>query len=126
MQNQLNVRVPYLNGRVARFILLSITAAITAFSSFYGAAQNNAKTPVAQYWMDVATFNMMGMDEMPELPPGMPGMFGSMMGATSAIGRDGRHAKGVGNFGQTKHASGHWCRAATTHHTAARESARRK
>jgi hypothetical protein len=61
-----------------------------------------APTPVAQYWMDIATFNMMGMDEMPDMPPGMSGMMGNMMGGTSATGRDGRHAKGVGNFGSTK------------------------
>ncbi len=65
-------------------------------------AQPAAKAPVAQYWMDIATSSMMGMDEMPEMPPGMGGMMAGMMGANSATGRDGRQAKGVGNFGMTK------------------------
>lgn len=43
------------------------------------------KPPVAQYWMDVATISMAGMDDMPDMGalgglmggmPGMPGMGG--------------------------------------------------
>jgi hypothetical protein len=81
------------------------TAALTAagLCAFVANAQTDSQTPIAQYWIDVATFNMMGMDEMPEMPSGMAGMMGNMMGANSATGRDGRRAKGVGNFGITKH-----------------------
>jgi len=87
----------------AALVSATLIAAPAAFAQSAPGAQ--PKTPIAQYWIDVATFNMMGMDEMPELPPGMSaGMFGGMMGGTSAMGRDGRHAKGVGNFGLTKHA----------------------
>jgi hypothetical protein len=83
-------------------LAVSIACAIFASAPIHVAAQGAAKTPIAQYWIDVATFSMMGMDEMPEMPAGMGGMFGNMMGTTSATGRDGRHAKGVGNFGMTK------------------------
>jgi hypothetical protein len=61
------------------------------------------KPPVAQVWMDLATYSMMGMDEMPEMPPGM-GMLGNLMGTSAHTGRDGKRARGVGNFGQTKSA----------------------
>lgn len=70
--------------------------------SFATHAQPAAKAPVAQYWMDIATSSMMGMDELPEMPPGMGGMMAGMIGAKSGTGRDGRQAKGVGNFGMTK------------------------
>ncbi|MBS0589547.1 MAG: hypothetical protein JSR65_02790 [Proteobacteria bacterium] len=61
-----------------------------------------ARGPIAQYWMDLATYNLMGMDEMPEMGGIAGSMMGNMMGAHAAQGRDGRHAKGVGNFGLTK------------------------
>ncbi len=80
----------------AATVLLALTLPVAA------SAQSNTPTPVAQYWMDVATFSMMGMDEMPEMPPGMGGFMSGMMGGKSAMGRDGRQAKGVGNFGFTK------------------------
>jgi hypothetical protein len=77
--------------------------------SFATHAQPAAKVPVAQYWMDISTSSMMGMDEMPEMPPGMSGMMAGMMGVKSATGRDGRQAKGVGNFGMTKNmVMGRW------------------
>ncbi len=57
--------------------------------------------PIAQYWMDIATFNMMGMDEMPDMG-GMAGMMGGMMNRTGTMGRDGRRATGIGNFGETR------------------------
>ncbi|NBW67081.1 hypothetical protein EBR44_15160, partial [bacterium] len=59
-----------------------------------------------QYWIDLATYSMMGMEEMPDMPAGM---MGNVTGMRSQTGRDGRHAAGVGNFGQTKNASmGRW------------------
>lgn len=38
------------------------------------------KPPVAQYWMDVATMSMAGMDEMPSMGGGLAGMIGGMAG----------------------------------------------
>jgi hypothetical protein len=101
--NEHILETPRFIGRCAVLSTLSISITLAFLAPLNGAAQTVAKTPIAQYWIDVATFNMMGMDEMPEMPPGMSGMFGNMMGTTSATGRDGRHAKGVGNFGMTKH-----------------------
>jgi hypothetical protein len=49
------------------------------------------KPPVAQYWMDVATVSMAGMDDMPSmgalgaLIPGMPGAGGPSFGATRGM-----------------------------------------
>jgi hypothetical protein len=49
------------------------------------------KPPVAQYWMDVATMSMAGMDEMPTLGGGLgammgvPGMGGASFGATRGM-----------------------------------------
>lgn len=52
------------------------------------------KPPVAQYWMDVATISMAGMDEMPQMGAlggllggmsGMPGMGGVSFGATRGM-----------------------------------------
>lgn len=90
--------------------LLSPLAAAAALALASGASAADApkpatRGPIAQYWMDLATYNVMGMDEMPEMD-GMAGrMFGNMMGTHAAQGRDGRHAKGVGNFGMTKYTS---------------------
>jgi hypothetical protein len=77
-------------------------ACAVALLPLAASAQSGTQTPIAQYWMDVATFSMMGMEEMPEMPAGMAGLMGGMMGGKSATGRDGRQAKGVGNFGFTK------------------------
>jgi hypothetical protein len=101
MQHQIQSLVIFAIQRKLR--LLSIVPIFAAFASFSAAPQQVAKTPVAQYWIDVATFNMLGMDEMPEMSAGMGGMLPGMMGTMSATGRDGRQAKGVGNFGMTKH-----------------------
>lgn len=38
------------------------------------------KPPVAQYWMDVATMSMAGMDEMPTMGGGLGGLIGGMVG----------------------------------------------
>lgn len=38
------------------------------------------KPPVAQYWMDIATVSMAGMDEMPAMGGGMGGLLGGMVG----------------------------------------------
>ncbi len=62
-------------------------------------AQTATRAPIAQYWMDIATGSLMGMDEMPQMPPGMGSLIPGMTGPT---GRDGKQAKGVGNFGMTK------------------------
>ena len=58
-------------------------------------AQNQVvKPPVAQYWMDVATISMAGMDDMPDMGAlgglmggmaGMPGMGGVSFGATRGM-----------------------------------------
>ncbi len=55
-------------------------------------AQNQVvKPPIAQYWMDVATVSMAGMDEMPEMGAlggllgGMAGMGGVSFGATRGM-----------------------------------------
>jgi hypothetical protein len=81
----------------------AVTLAVAGLFTLTATAQTSSQIPIAQYWIDVATFNMMGMDEMPEMPAGMAGMMGNVMGTNSATGRDGRRAKGVGNFGMTKH-----------------------
>ncbi len=104
MKNVFNLPFYRLFKRANRRIFyLSMPAFLSTLAPINSHSQINAKTPIAQYWIDVATFNMMGMDEMPEMPAGMGGMFGGMMGNKSATGRDGRQAKGIGNFGMTKH-----------------------
>ena len=73
--------------------LLGTTAALAFCTS--GLAQTQLlKPPVAQYWMDVATVSMAGMDDMPTLGgmggilggmTGGPGMGGTNFGATHAM-----------------------------------------
>jgi hypothetical protein len=92
-------------ARVSSRRLPALSAAIAlVIAATAGAAdipKPAARGPIAQYWMDLATYNMMGMDEM---PGGIAGsMMGGMIGTRAAQGRDGRHAKGVGNFGMTKY-----------------------
>ena len=41
------------------------------------------KPPYAQYWMDVATVSMAGMDELPPMPAGLGGLFGGSAGGAS-------------------------------------------
>ena len=93
-----------LQRRILAAALASGLLATCAVAANQPAKPAAGATPIAQYWMDIATFNMMGMDEMPEMA-GMGGMMGGMMGRTGMTGRDGRHAKGVGNFGETRGAS---------------------
>ena len=42
------------------------------------------KPPVAQYWMDVATMSMAGMDEMPAMSGALGGLMGGMTGMGGA------------------------------------------
>jgi hypothetical protein len=85
-----------------RPILLAAAAAAACGAPAFAQTVN---APV-QYWIDLATYSMMGMEEMPDMPAGM---MGNVTGMRSQTGRDGRHAAGVGNFGQTKNASmGRW------------------
>jgi len=85
--------------RRARVSPLALTLACAALTPGVNAwAQTQVvKPPIAQYWMDVATMSMVGMDEMPDLPEmgalggmmggmaGMPGMGGSSFGATRGM-----------------------------------------
>ncbi len=65
----------------ARAMQVRTTIACAALVLCGGAlAQNQVvKPPVAQYWMDVATISMAGMDEMPSLG-GLGGLIGGMTG----------------------------------------------
>ncbi len=95
--------------RIAARLRSPLAAAVALILvSAAGAAEtpksSAARGPIAQYWMDLATYNVMGMDEMPEMSGIAGRMAGSMMGTRAAQGRDGRHAKDVGNFGMTKFA----------------------
>ncbi|WP_294766240.1 hypothetical protein [uncultured Rhodoferax sp.] len=72
---------------------LLATATLVALAAPHAQAQTQVvKPPVAQYWMDVATMSMAGMDEMPAMG-GLGGMAAGMMGM-----------KGMGenSFGATK------------------------
>lgn len=69
------------------------TAALLACSGSLAQTQV-VKTPVTQYWMDVATISMAGMDDLPDMGalggmvggmPGMPGMGGVSFGATRGM-----------------------------------------
>ncbi|MDD2878885.1 MAG: hypothetical protein PHQ58_00475 [Rhodoferax sp.] len=68
-------------------------AALLACSASLAQTQM-VKSPVAQYWMDVATISMAGMDDMPDMGAlgglmggmtGMPGMGGVSFGATRGM-----------------------------------------
>lgn len=87
-------------------VLAATTAAVCgALSVATPAVAQQANAPV-QYWIDLATYSMMGMEEMPDMPAGM---LGGMMGHRAATGRDGKQATGIGNFGHTKHINmGRW------------------
>ena len=66
------------------------------------------KPPVAQYWMDVATLSMAGMDDLPDMAgmSGLGGLMGGMSGGRSA---------GQSSFGLTKGMSpGRWLDLAVT------------
>ena len=88
-----------LPARSARVSPLTFALACAALAPGVNAwAQTQVvKPPVAQYWMDVATLSMAGMDEMPDMPAmgalggvmggmvGMPGMGGVSFGATRGM-----------------------------------------
>jgi hypothetical protein len=88
-----------LPARSARVSPLTFALACAALAPGVNAwAQTQVvKPPVAQYWMDVATLSMAGMDEMPDVPDmgalgglmggmtGMPGMSGVSFGATRGM-----------------------------------------
>lgn len=78
-------------------LALGLTCAALVIGSDAWAQTQVVKPPVAQYWMDVATMSMAGMDEMPDMPnmgalgglmggmTGMPGMGGVSFGATRGM-----------------------------------------
>src|SRR5450830_1701248 len=88
-----------LPARSARVSPLTLALACAALAPGVNAwAQTQVvKPPIAQYWMDVATLSMAGMDEMPDVPDmgalggmmggmtGMPGMSGVSFGATRGM-----------------------------------------
>jgi hypothetical protein len=68
-------------------------AVVTMFACGIVSAQNQVvKPPVAQYWMDVATVSMAGMDDMPAM-----GALGGLTGGMTGI-----PAMGGVNFGATR------------------------
>lgn len=92
-------RLLSLRLRGARVSPLALGLACVALTpvSYAWAQPQVVKPPVAQYWMDVATMSMAGMDEMPDIPDmgalgglmggmtGMPGMGGVSFGATRGM-----------------------------------------
>lgn len=81
---------------VAQLSGIALTLAAMPLASF----SQTTKAPIAQYWIDISTSSMMGMDEMPQMG-GLGNLFSGMVNK-SATGRDGKQATGVGNFGMTK------------------------
>ncbi|NDP38917.1 MAG: hypothetical protein GZ093_09250 [Rhodoferax sp.] len=95
----MKTRLLFLQSCSARVAPLALTLTCAALVPGVNAwAQTQVvKPPVAQYWMDVATMSMAGMDEMPDLPDmgalgglmggmtGMPGMGGVSFGATRGM-----------------------------------------
>ena len=57
--------------------------ACLALSTGVAAQAQVVKPAYAQYWMDVATVSMAGMDDMPSMPAGLGGLFGGMGGGVS-------------------------------------------
>lgn len=57
----------------------ALASAVLLLSGAAAAQTQVVKPPVAQYWMDVATISMAGMDEMPAMG-GLGGMLGGMTG----------------------------------------------
>lgn len=78
-----------------KIALIGTLAAAAWLACGAAAAQTQVvKPPVAQYWMDVATLSMAGMDELPDMGAlgglmggvtGMPGMSGGNFGATRGM-----------------------------------------
>lgn len=83
-----------LTGQIAAATQTAL-AAVTLLTGTASLAQNQViKPPVAQYWMDVATISMAGMDDMPDIGAagnlmggmtGIPGMGGVSFGATRGM-----------------------------------------
>ena len=72
------VPAPRLSSRTAL-----ATALATLCTSGVWAQAQVVKPPIAQYWMDVATLSMAGMDDMPDMGAmgGLGGLFGGPPGA---------------------------------------------
>jgi hypothetical protein len=83
-----------LHPQLARWPLSAVACAALTLAGGALAQTPGSKPPVAQYWMDVATISMAGMDEMPEMGglggflggmTGVPGMGGVSFGATRGM-----------------------------------------
>ena len=61
----------------------ALGCAALALTPWATAQTQIVKPAYAQYWMDVATVSMAGMDDMPAMPAGLGGMFGGMGGGAS-------------------------------------------
>lgn len=83
-------------NRLITFAVVALPLAGMPFTAF----SQNTKAPIAQYWVDISTSSMMGMEEMPDMGA-LGGMMAGMMNKSST-GRDGKQATGIGNFGKTK------------------------
>lgn len=63
-----------------RIAPVALACATLALSGHALAQTQVVKPPIAQYWMDVATISMAGMDEMPSMGGGLGGLIGGMTG----------------------------------------------
>ena len=90
----MQTQFPSMNSRAARLPRNAVTLAALMLCAGAQAQTQVVKPPVAQYWMDVATISMAGMDEMPAMGglggmlggmTGMPGMGGVSFGATRGM-----------------------------------------
>lgn len=69
-----------LKSRVTHGSLNAIACATLVLCGGALAQTQVVKPPVAQYWMDVATISMAGMDDMPAMGGGLGGLIGGMTG----------------------------------------------
>ncbi len=77
----MNTQLP--TARVQWPRVAPVTAACAFLLCGHALAQTQVvKPPIAQYWMDVATMSMAGMDEMPSMGGGLGGLIGGMTGMT--------------------------------------------
>lgn len=75
---------------------LAVSAALLTLGA--QAQTQVVKPPIAQYWMDVATISMAGMDDLPDM-----GALGGMMGGMTGMpGMPGMPGLGGNNFGATR------------------------
>lgn len=90
----MNAQTPPIQTRAAHRPATAIACAALALCGSALAQTQVVKPPIAQYWMDVATMSMAGMDEMPSMGAmggllggmtGMPGMGGPTFGATHGM-----------------------------------------